>query len=96
MSEAALVNKIREAMKKKGLFCLKLHGGRFQQAGLPDLLVIKEGRALWLEVKTQDGETTKLQEHALDALRKSGCVAEVVRSVDEAIRLVNSTPTPEQ
>lgn len=84
MTESALMTKIKKTLEAMGLFVVKTHGGPMQMAGLPDLLVIKEGRAIWLEVKTDDGAVTKLQEIMLSRLRKAGCVAEVVRTVEDA------------
>lgn len=48
MKESALVAKIVKALKARGLFVAKLHGP-MQRAGLPDLLVVVEGRAVFLE-----------------------------------------------
>lgn len=83
MTEKTVVNNIRDYLRKEGFFVLKIHGGPNQQAGIPDLLAIKEGRAWWFEVKTETGKTTKLQVHTIEQLRGFGCVAEIVRSVDD-------------
>lgn len=67
---------------------LKLHGSPFQRAGYPDIHVCWQGRCYWLEVKRPGEGPTKLQQHRLVALRKARAVAEVVRSVAEAERLL--------
>lgn len=59
-----------------------------QRAGLPDLLCIVLGRAVFLEVKLPGGQLTKLQKHTIDELRKHGAISGVVRSVDEALMMV--------
>lgn len=94
--ETALVGKIRAAVKRRfpDAMIVKVHGGPYQTVGLPDLLVIVEGRAYGFEVKKQRlGEST---EHAygratlpqlkrLADLRQAGGVAAVVLSVDEVL-----------
>lgn len=91
--ETAIVNKIRDALKKRGVLCFKWHGSVMGQTGMPDLLAIVDGRAIWLEVKTATGDTTKLQVHMLAKMREAGCVAAVVRSVDEALEAIEgATP----
>jgi hypothetical protein len=52
--------------------------------GLPDVLVIKEGRAAWMEVKRPGEDPTRIQEHRMRELAKVGCPVTVVRSVGDA------------
>src|SRR3546814_9504556 len=70
--ETALVGRIRTAVKRKFPDALiqKLHGGPYQTAGLPDLIIVIEGRIYGFEVKKQRlGESA---EHAYErADRKS-------------------------
>src|SRR3546814_10086227 len=66
--ETALVGRIRTAVKRKFPDALiqKLHGGPYQTAGLPDLIIVIEGRIYGFEVKKQ-----RLGESAEHADRKS-------------------------
>src|SRR3546814_15392371 len=62
--ETALVGKIRDAVKKRypSAMIVKIHGGPYQAAGLPDLVIVIDGRIYGFEVKKQRlGEST---EHA--------------------------------
>lgn len=86
--ESAIVVRIVAALKKRGCFVIKLHGGPMQRSGLPDLLVLLDGRAVFLEVKRPGEQATPLQVHTLRLLRVVGAVAEVVTSVEEACRVV--------
>lgn len=88
VKESTIVAKIVSTLRGKGCFVTKLHGGPNQQAGLPDLLVVRDGRAFFLEVKRPGQSPTKLQEHTLAKLRDVGAVAVCVRSVEEAISAV--------
>lgn len=83
-SEKQIVAAIVKHLVAEGCFVLKTHGGPLQRAGIPDILAIRDsGTAIWFEVKTDNGKATKLQEYTLAQLRAVGCVAEVVRSVEE-------------
>lgn len=96
MKETPIVRKIAAHLKGAGFFVTKLHGSNMQRAGLPDLLAVKEGRAYFFEVKTEDGTVSRLQEHTIGQLRAVGAVAEVVRSVADVnnvlIRVESLTP----
>jgi hypothetical protein len=94
--ETLLVGKIRTAVKRKfpDAMIVKIHGGPYQTAGLPDLLVILDGRAYGLEVKKQRlGESaehardraTLPQRKRLAELRSAGGIGAVVLSVDEVL-----------
>jgi hypothetical protein len=66
------------------LYWFKEHGGLYGSGGTPDLIVCYKGRFIALEVKTETGKATVLQEAALRKIRAAGGVAEVVRGVEDA------------
>ncbi len=97
--ETALVGRIRTAVKRKfpDAVIQKLHGGAYQTAGLPDLIIVIGGRIYGFEVKKQRlGESaehayeraTILQKARLADLRRAGGVGAVVLSVDEVLALL--------
>lgn len=100
MTETDIQNAIRLELSKYGV-CFRMNTGVFKQGertvkcgvkGMSDLLFIKNGRAYWLEVKTDKGKVSKEQLNFLAVMRdKYGCVAEIVRSVDDAVRAVEGT-----
>lgn len=92
MNETTITKKIHAYLKQQGFWVLKIHGGPVQQAGIPDLLAVKDGRAYFFEVKTATGRLSPLQEHTLDKLRQFGAVAEMVRSVEEVEVILTNTP----
>lgn len=100
--ETVLVGKIRKAILREypNAFVVKLAGGPYQQSGLPDLLVIVDGRAYGLEVKRQKmgeseeharGRATVLQLATLEKMREAGAVTAVVLSPEEALQAL-ATP----
>ncbi len=66
-------------------------GGVFQQAGLPDLLGVTDGRFFAFEVKIPGKTATPLQGATLAAIRRAGGIAETVTSVDQ-VRFVLDGP----
>lgn len=94
--ETALVGKIRDAVKKRypDAMIVKIHGGPYQAAGLPDLVVVIDGRIYGFEVKKQRlgestehayGRATVLQQKRLADLRSAGGIGAVVLSVAETL-----------
>ena len=97
--ESLLVGRIRRAIAKEfpGAYHVKIAGGRYQNAGLPDLFLIVEGRAVGLEVKCQrPGESeahareraTPRQLSVLAQMAAAGAVTAVVLSPEEALAAV--------
>lgn len=83
--EKTIVQKVMAEAKRLGWWRLNVHGGPYQMAGLPDILVIKDGRAAWMEVKVPGKDPTRLQEHRIrELINEAGCPATVVRSVGDA------------
>lgn len=60
---------------------------KYTPKGLPDIVVIKNGQYIGLEVKTRVGSTSPHQKAVAGLIRASGGIYEVVRSVDDVIAL---------
>ena len=83
--EAHITNIIIAYLKHVGFWTMKIHGGPYQVAGIPDILAIKDGRAFWYEVKRPGGKVSSLQLRRINELRQAGCVAEVVSTLAEVV-----------
>ena len=57
--------------------------GMGTKSGVPDMLVVYQGRAMWGEVKAPDGSLTEAQRIPHSALTAAGCPVAVWRSVDD-------------
>lgn len=88
--ESRRQRKIRQELKAEvGGWWFKVWGGPFQQAGIPDILGCCCGLFFAFEVKTDEGETSKIQDVTIEDIRElGGGVAEVVRTPEEAVRFV--------
>lgn len=92
MTEAVLVKKIIKALKKKypkDVF-YKVHGGPYQERGIPDILGCHRGRFIGIEVKTPENKKglTKYQERQLHLIFEAGGYATSVTSVKEALQKI--------
>lgn len=73
---------------------MKTPDGRYFSTGLPvgfpDLFGFRksDGRAVFIEVKTVSGRASKAQQHFLETVRKSGAIAGVCRSPEDAMKLI--------
>jgi hypothetical protein len=87
--ERTIVSKIERVAERHGWLAVKIHGGPMQRAGLPDLLCLKGGMAVWLEVKQpglgKKSEPTALQRRRMAELSGfGGCRCHVVHSAEAA------------
>ena len=89
--EKTITRVIMQYLKGRGAWAVKLHGGPFQQAGLPDIFCILNGAVMFFEVKTSTGKPTKIQTHCHEQIRKAGGRVAIVRSAFEVQVLVNNT-----
>jgi hypothetical protein len=86
--EKTIVAKVIAAARQRGWWAMKTHGSAFGVAGLPDVLVIKGGRAAWMEVKRPGESPTRIQEHRMRELAAAGCPVAVVTSAGDAIEFL--------
>jgi Holliday junction resolvase len=82
--ERTIVANVMAEARRLGWWTMKNHGNSFSLKGLPDVLVIKEGRAAWMEVKRPSEDPTRVQLHRMRELAAAGCPVAVVRSVGDA------------
>ena len=93
-AETQLVNNIKREVQQRypDTFFFKVHGGPMQQAGIPDLVGCVRGTFVGMEVKLPEGDygVTPLQEYTLKRITKAEGVTAVVRSVEQAVALLQA------
>lgn len=77
MKESQIQNKKIKQLEEEGYFVVKLV--LTNKMGIPDLLALKDGKALFLEVKKPNTKLTKLQEYRIQELKKQGFDTEVYK-----------------
>jgi hypothetical protein len=84
MKEQQIQRKIIEYLESTGHMVLKLSLNGYGQAGWPDLLVLElGGGCFFVEVKTDKGRTSKIQDARINQLRQHQHHVLVARSVEE-------------
>lgn len=83
--EKTITKEILSWLRAHGFWAVKIHGGPFQRAGLPDIIACKKGRFFAFEVKRPGGQLTTLQRGTLMDLSNHGAVAAPVYSLDSLI-----------
>ena len=91
--ESSLVSQILRTLNAlPGCYAYKNHGGPMVTAGLPDIVCVHRGRTVFLEVKLPGRKPTPIQIHRIAQLRAAGAAAEVVHSVEEALKVTTIRP----
>ncbi len=96
-AETILQNQIRVALSEYGI-CIRNNVGTFMTEdgrkivcgvkGMSDLMFLGRGKCVFLEVKTETGKPTQEQLNFISHMKHIGINAGIVRSVDDAIKLI--------
>ena len=81
MKESELQTKIKDRLSKHNWLVVKLISTNWN--GIPDLMCMRKGVTIFLEVKTETGVLAPLQEHRIKTLNAIGIHSRVVRSLEE-------------
>jgi len=90
--EKTIVANVMAQGRASGFWVTKFHGNAFTMSGVPDVLLIRNGRAVWLECKRPGEEPTKIQTHRMRELASAGCPVAVVTSAAEAKAFLETLP----
>lgn len=86
MKETNYTDSIKEKFKKAGWLVHKT-SERFV-AGWPDLLVVKRGTTVFIEVKVKKNPLSILQQKTLVDLAKAGALALVMRKQEDGVEIL--------
>ena len=62
--ETQLKEKVLKALRARGAFAEKIHGGMYQRAGIPDILLCYRGRFVAIELKAPNAKLEPSPEQA--------------------------------
>ena len=89
--ESSIVAAIVRVAKSLGWWVMKVHGGPYQLAGVPDLLLLKNGTAVFMEVKQPGKQPTAIQRQRMAEIeREGGAACHVVTSKEQARELLEA------
>ena len=75
MTEQQIQTKIKTKLQDRGWYVTKLI--KTSTNGIPDLLAIKYGKAMFIEVKRENGRLSPLQQMRIQELSQSGAIVKV-------------------
>lgn len=81
MKESTIQSKIAKRLRENGWLVTKLI--QTSMNGIPDLMAIRKGDVIFLEVKKPGEEPSELQKYVIDNLQKAGCYSAVVTKVED-------------
>lgn len=88
--ESSLSRRIAASFRARGGFIFKVHGGPTMMNGLPDLIGSYRGVFVGLETKLGGNTASPVQRLRIAQIRKSGGIAYVVRSVKQAMTVLDN------
>lgn len=83
MNESKLQKKIIDDFTNRSFMVIKLM--KTNTNGIPDLLILKNGIAKFVEVKKPGGKISELQKYRIKKLREQGFDAVVMDGIDSII-----------
>jgi hypothetical protein len=81
MKESQLQTQIKNRLTKHGWLVVKIITSSMN--GIPDLMCIRKGVVMFLEIKTDVGVVAPLQEYVMRVLSSNQVHSRVVRSVED-------------
>jgi len=86
-TETMILQQIRDYLRTLGWFVVRHQQGLGCHKGLSDLTVVKDGRTIWLEVKTAKGKQSEYQQKFQADIEEHGGKYVIARSVDDVVGL---------
>lgn len=86
MQERSIEAGLRREVEKRGGLTFKFTAPG--QAGVPDRIIIHEGRVVFVELKQENGRLSPVQQVMIQRMRKHGAEVHVAYGMDEVRELV--------
>lgn len=88
--ESKLSRNIQRAWRLRGVYCFKVHGNEYTQAGTPDIVGCYRGFFVWCETKMPGNGATRIQLYRHRQITQAGGIGAVCYSVQDAMRVLDS------
>lgn len=82
MTEKQFETKVKQFLKSHDVWFIKIWGGGFQKAGIPDLLCCINGHFVAIELKGTNGTPTELQKYNIRKINESGGIGLILYPKD--------------
>jgi Holliday junction resolvase len=78
LTEKQFQDKVIAFLRSQKIYHVKVWGGGYQTAGIPDILCCIQGKFVALELKTEKGKPTVLQKYNLFKIQEAGGHARIL------------------
>jgi len=85
--EADILRAVKDFLRVNGWKVVRIHQSLGSERGIPDLVAIRDGWHVWIEVKAANGKLSEHQEKWLADLKEHGGHYIVARSLDDVEHL---------
>lgn len=86
IKESSVQTSIKKYLKDNGWFVTKLIST--STAGIPDLMAIRNGQTIFVEVKRKGGKTSAIQDYRINELRQYGVKVFISDSLEDFKSLI--------
>lgn len=83
IKESDIQAQIKQYLQYKGWYVVKIHQSLGSVRGIADLYALKDGRHVWIEVKTARGRLSEYQEKFRDEIESHGGTYIVARGIED-------------
>lgn len=81
ITERQLRNKVLKKLKDKGWLVISLSDK--WRSGTPDLFCAKNGKAIFIELKSPTGKLSRIQEATIHAIQSAGIMCYVINDIKQ-------------
>ena len=94
MTEGQIQKQAIDLLNLSGFIVFRLNSGKARNnirlcpVGTPDLLAVRNGRVIWIEMKKTGGKTSLVQDEMIRDLRRHGQEVHIVDNIDILIEII--------
>lgn len=82
-SETLILKSIKQYLQYRGWFVIRVHQGLGCHKGVSDLIALKNGKTVFIEVKTKNGKLSMFQEIFKNSIEKNGGEYRVAKDIED-------------
>jgi Holliday junction resolvase len=83
LKESDILKQVKDYLRWNGWFVIRIQQGLGSYRGISDLIAIKDGKVVFVEIKTKKGNLSEWQIKFKNDLEAKGGTYVVIRSIDD-------------
>jgi Holliday junction resolvase len=86
-NETLILKSIKQYLQYRGWFVIRIHQGLGCHKGVSDIIALKKGKSVFIEVKTKNGKLSMFQEIFKNNIENNGGEYRVARDIEDVADL---------